>query len=165
MQLRPRIALIAALARNRVIGQGNRMPWHLPEDLRHFKRLTSGHAVVMGRRTFASIGRALPNRTNIVVTRDAAFAAEGVRVAHSLDEALAMAPGDDVVFVIGGGELYEQTLDRADVLHLTEIDAEIDGDTRFPAFDRTQFREVSRESSRDPASGLAYDFVTYERVG
>lgn len=158
----PRVALIAAVAANGTIGLGNRLPWRLPEDLRRFKALTLGHAVVMGRRTWESIGRPLPGRVNIVVTRSARFAAPGCLIAHSLDEALAAAGAADAVFVIGGGKLYRAALPLAERLLLTEIRRDFPGDTFFPAFDRAAFREASREPQR-AADGLEYDFVEYQR--
>lgn len=163
--IHPNLALIAALARNRVIGRDNGMPWRLPEDLRHFKAVTMGAPVIMGRRTFDSIGRALPGRRNIVITRDASrLAAKAVDTAPSLAAALALAGDVERVFVIGGGEIYAQALPQSARLYLTEIDAEIDGDTRFPEFDRRQWREITRESHHRDDPPLDYAFVTYERV-
>ena len=156
-------ALVAALARNRVIGVGNRLPWRLPEDLRRFKRLTMGAPVIMGRKTRESIGRPLPGRRNIVVTRERDATWEGCVVAHSLDEALALADDAAEAFVIGGAELYAQALPRADRLHLTLIDADYAGDAWFPEFDAAAWREVARESGVS-ADGLGYAFVDYERT-
>lgn len=162
--IRPNLALIAALARNRVIGRDNGMPWHLPEDLKHFKATTLGAPVIMGRRTFASIGRPLPGRRNIVITRDASrLAGNAVEVAPSLDAALALAGDTQRVFVIGGGEIYAQAMPLAAHLHLTEIDAEIDGDTHFPPVDPQLWRAVSREPRTHGDPPLAYAFVTYAR--
>jgi dihydrofolate reductase len=159
---RPRVSLIAAVARNGVIGRDGRMPWHLPEDLKRFKALTMGHAIVMGRKTFDSIGRLLPGRRTIIVTRQRNYRVEGADVVHSIDDAIALARGDDEVFVIGGGEIYVQALGRANRLHLTEIDATAEGDVHFPAIDRTQWHETSRETHR-AADGTAFAFVTYDR--
>jgi len=160
----PRITIIAALARNRVIGRGNRMPWHISDDLKRFKALTMGHPVVMGRKTFESIGKPLPGRDNIVITHSHAFAAPGCRVLHSLAEALTATQGAAQVFVIGGAEIYALALPLADRLQLTEIEAAIDGDAYFPDFDRSAWREVSREPGRTASpDSLRYDFVTYER--
>ncbi len=156
-------ALVAALARNRVIGVGNRLPWRLPEDLAHFKRLTMGAPVIMGRKTRDSIGRPLPGRRNIVVTRARDASWEGCVVAHSLDAALAAAHDAAVAFVIGGAELYAQALPRADRLHLTLIDADYAGDAWFPEFDAAEWREVAREPGVS-ADGLGYAFVDYERT-
>lgn len=161
----PRITIIAAVARNRAIGRGNALPWHLAGDLKRFKALTLGHPVVMGRKTFASIGRPLPGRENIVVTRSRSLAPAGCRVVHSLEEALAAAADAAEVFVIGGGEIYALALPLAHRLQLTEVDVEIEADAYFPAFDRGAWRELSREShaAADP-SGLRFEFVTYDRL-
>jgi dihydrofolate reductase len=156
-------ALVAALARNRVIGVGNRLPWRLPEDLARFKRLTLGAPVIMGRKTRESIGRPLPGRRNIVVTRARDASWEGCVVARSLDAALAAADDAAVAFVIGGAELYAQALPRADRLYLTLIDADYAGDAWFPEFDAAAWREVARESGVS-ADGLGYAFVDYERT-
>lgn len=162
------IVIVAAVARNGVIGKDNALPWHLPEDLKHFKSLTMGHTVVMGRKTWESLParfRPLPGRTNVVVTRNAGYAAPGATVVHSLAAAVKVVAGGmaEDLFVIGGAELYRHALPHAQRLELTEIDAEIDGDARFPAFDRTQWREVRREAGTS-ANGLAYAFVSYERL-
>lgn len=159
----PRLCLAAALAVNGVIGAEGRLPWHLPEDLKHFKTLTMGHAVIMGRRTWESIGRALPGRRNIVVTRQPGYVAPGAEVAASLAQALALCGEAALAFVIGGAELYAAALPIAHALELTEIDAAFEGDTRFPAFDRSAWREVRRERHRS-ADGLRFDFVRYERA-
>jgi dihydrofolate reductase len=158
-----RLVLLAALDRNRAIGKDNALPWHLPDDLKRFKRLTLGHPVVMGRRTYESIGRPLPGRSNIVVTRDRGLAIPGTIVVHSLDEALAAAGAASEVFVIGGEQIYALALPLADRLELTEIDTAIAGDAWFPEWDRTAFREIARESHTDAATGLAFSFVTYDR--
>ena len=147
MTQHPPLALIAARARNGVIGLDNRMPWHLPEDLAYFKRVTLGKPVVMGRKTFESIGRPLPGRLNIVVTRNPDWQAAGVQVAHSLDAALALAAAaaPEEIMLIGGAELYRQALPQADVLYLTEIDAEFAGDAFFPEVDLARWRiEIGR---------------------
>ena len=156
------LALIAAVARNGVIGGGNTLPWRLPADLKRFRALTTGHTVIMGRRTWESIGRALPGRQNIVVTRRPDYAAEGALVASSLDAALQAATLPAPAFCIGGGELYALALPQAATLHLTEIDRDFDGDTRFPEFDRATWREAAREAHHAP-EGFGYAFVTYER--
>lgn len=164
----PIIALVWAMARNGVIGRDNALPWRLPADLQHFKALTTGHPVLMGRKTFESLGRPLANRTNIVVTRDANYAPAGAQVAHSLDEALAIAtaylPADRQVFVIGGENLYTQMLPRAERLYVTLVDAEVDGDARFPALDWQQWRELERrEHPADDRNRYACRFLTLER--
>lgn len=160
----PRVVLIAALDRNRAIGKANALPWRLAEDLARFKRLTLGHPVVMGRKTYDSIGRPLPGRDNIVVSRDRSLAIPGATVVGSLDAALAAAGAADQVYVIGGGEIYALALPRADRLELTEVETAIAGDAWFPAWKRASFREVARERHLDRACGLAFSFVTYERV-
>lgn len=133
-----------------MIGRGNAVPWHLPSDMRHFKQLTTGHAVIMGRRTFESVGRPLPNRRNIVVTRDPTYRAEGIEVSRSLDEALALADrGEGEAFVAGGAEIYRLALPRADRLYLTVVHAAIPGDTYFPHLDLREWR-LDREE-RHPA--------------
>ncbi len=156
------LALVAAVAKNGVIGSGNALPWRLPEDLRRFRALTMGHAVIMGRKTWQSIGRPLPGRQNIVVTRQRNLAAEGATVVASLDDALRAVSLPAPAFCIGGGELYALALPRATTLHCTQIDREFAGDTRFPEIDRDTWRETSRETHRAP-EGFDYAFVTFER--
>lgn len=157
------LSIIAAWARNGVIGAGNALPWRLPEDLQHFKRLTLGHHIVMGRKTFESLGRPLPGRTSVVVSRAAAYPLPaGCLLAGSVELALALCGDDPEVFCIGGEQLYAQALPLADRLYLTEIDADFVGDAWFPAFDRADWQEVSREP-RVGAGGLAFAFVTYRR--
>ena len=164
----PRISIVAAVARNRVIGIGNQMPWHLPEDMKRFKRLTLGHAVIMGRRTFESIvetsGKPLAGRDNIVVTRSREWTCSGCRAVHSLAAALAAVHEPQHAFVIGGAEIYALALPIASRLHITEIERDFDGDRFFPDFDRSQWREVSRERIAPGGSErFAYAFVEYER--
>lgn len=159
----PRVHLVAAVASNRVIGASGKLPWHLPEDLRHFKALTFGHPVIMGRRTWDSLGRPLSGRDNIVVTRSQRFEAPGASVARSLEAALGLCADSPVAFVIGGGELYVAALEYADALLLTEIQRDYEGDARFPDFDRSAWRECER-LQRSSAEGLRYDFVRYERA-
>ncbi len=139
------LTLVAAVGRNAVIGDGQSMPWHLPQDLAHFKRTTMGGVMLMGRRTFDSIGTALPGRRSIVVTHDSDWSAGGVEVAHSLAEALLIA-GDHEVFVIGGGEIYAQTMEAAHRLAITEVDQASEGQVRFPSIDPSVWRETSRET-------------------
>ena len=160
----PRVTLVVAATDHGVIGRDGGMPWHLPADLAHFKRVTMGHPIVMGRRTYASIGRALPGRLNVVVTRDRSFAAAGVSVAHSLDGALAACGDAPEVMVIGGGELYRDALPRATRIHLTRIHASIDGDTYFPALDPAAWHETAREErAADERNVYPLSFVTLER--
>jgi dihydrofolate reductase len=159
------VTVIAAVARGGVIGRDGGIPWRLPEDLARFKQLTTGHAVVMGRRTWDSIPdrfRPLPERRNVVVTRDATWSAEGAERASSVEDALALLSGEERVFVIGGGEIYASALPHADELDLTEIDAEIEGDTFLPALDPARFVEAGREE-RVSADGLPFAFVRYRR--
>jgi dihydrofolate reductase len=165
------LAIVVAAARNGVIGRANAMPWHLPQDLRHFKRVTMGKPIVMGRKTFESIGKPLPGRVNIVVTRNAAFDADGVRVASSLDAALALARqvaaanGVDSAAIIGGAEIYRAALPLADRLYLTEIHADIDGDAALPAIDWSRWQELSRERhAADASNPYDYSFVEYKRT-
>ena len=157
------LTLIVAVARNGIIGRDNTLPWHLPEDLKHFKALTTGHPIVMGRKTWESLGRPLPGRHNIVVTHDAAYYAAGATVVNSLEDALRLVNGAEELFVIGGAEIYRLALPLADRLQLTELDADFTGDTHFPDFNRSKWRETQRERHCS-ATGLDYAFVTYERA-
>jgi dihydrofolate reductase len=160
----PPLAVIAAVAANGVIGSDNRLPWRLADDLKRFRALTTGHAVIMGRRTWESLGRALPGRQNIVVTRRHGFAAPGAETAASLDEALARVRLPGPAFCIGGAELYAEALARAGILYLTEIARDFPGDAFFPAFDRAAWREAEREPGVVPGpDGFAYAYVTYLR--
>jgi len=159
----PRIYLIAAVAQNGVIGVDGGMPWRLREDLQHFKRLTLGHPMVMGRRTWESLGRALPGREHIVVTRTPGYQAPGAVITASLEDALARCAGKPVVFVIGGERLFAESLPLASGLELTEIHKDYRGDTHFPPFDRAKWREVWREA-HTAADGMRFDFVRYERA-
>jgi dihydrofolate reductase len=160
----PHVTLVAAIAANGVIGHDNALPWRLPGDLKHFRALTMGHAVIMGRRTFDSLGKPLPGRINIVVSREAGRRIDGASVVASLDAALLAVPAGAEAFVIGGADIYRLALAYADRLAFTEVRANFAGDVRFPDYDRSLFHETARESCVDPASGLAYDFVTYERT-
>jgi dihydrofolate reductase len=165
MVLPARVAIVAALARNRAIGRDNAMPWRLPEDLKRFKRLTMGHAVIMGRKTFESIGTPLIGRNNIVITRSREWSPPGCVVAHSLESALAAAGGSQDAFVIGGAQIYALALPHAQRLHMTEIDCDFEGDAFFPDYDRSRWREVSRErhASNGP-DGFDFAFVDYDRA-
>ena len=160
---RQRISLIAALATNRVIGIENRLPWKLSDDLRHFKALTLGHHILMGRKTYESIGRPLPGRTTVIITRATLSAPDGCLVAHSIQDAIAACDGDEEIFFVGGADLYRQALPLADRLYLTEIQADVKGDAWFPEFDRAQWNEVSRDRRTEETSGLEFHFVVYER--
>ena len=160
----PGLAVIAAVAANGTIGAGNRLPWRLPEDLRHFRSLTLGHSVIMGRRTWESLPQPLAGRQNIVVTRNGALAGRGAEVASSLADALARVALPEPAFVIGGAQLYAAALARAATLYLTEIAREYDGDTTFPPFDRSAWREVVRQEHLAAADGIPFAFVTYVRA-
>jgi dihydrofolate reductase len=155
--------IIVAVASNGVMGDGPRIPWRLPPDLKRFKQLTMGHWMIMGRKTFESIGRALPGRTTVVVTHRDFAAPEGVRVARSIDEALALAQGDEV-FICGGAEIYRQTLPIADRMHFTRIEQPFQGDVVFPDVDWSSWRVVARERHQATAEiPFAYEFVDYEK--
>jgi dihydrofolate reductase len=159
------ISLIAAMDNNRVIGKKNALPWYLPADLRHFKKLTMGKPIIMGSTTFASIGKALPNRINIVMTHDKEFRAEGCIIAHSVEEALAAAMDYDEVMVIGGANIFAQFLPLAHKMYLTMIDTEIDGDVYFPAWNHNEWRETSREAHKpDEKNKYPHTFVTLKRI-
>jgi dihydrofolate reductase len=158
------IALVVAVAENRVIGKENKLIWHLPADLKYFKQLTSGHPIIMGRKTYESIGRPLPNRTNIVITRQADFKAEGCLVANSLTDALMLAQQlDENIYVIGGAEIYKQAMFLADTIYLTEVHHSFEGDTFFPEIDTILWEETAREDHQpDEKNAYAYSFVTYK---
>ncbi|MEQ7871883.1 dihydrofolate reductase [Chromohalobacter salexigens] len=165
------IALVAAMSRNRVIGVDNQLPWHLPEDLKFFKAVTMSKPLVMGRKTFESIGRPLPGRLNIVVTRDRGYAQDhdGIRVCHDLASALDMADGQAIIdgvediCVIGGGEIFAEALPCATRLYLTEVDIEVEGDAWFPAFDAREWQETQRVPGQGGEGKPEYAFVHYTR--
>ncbi|MCS0540866.1 type 3 dihydrofolate reductase [Aeromonas veronii] len=161
-----KISMIAAMAHDRVIGKDNQMPWHMPADLAHFKRVTLGKPVLMGRKTFESIGRPLPGRRNLVISRNPDYQAEGIEVVGSVEAALALLAGSSVeeLMVIGGGLLYAEMLPSADFLYLTRIDLAVEGDTRFPAFDDGQWQRVDCESHpADEKNPHPYSFETWQR--
>ena len=164
----PRIVLVAAMDRNRAIGRDKDLPWHLPDDFRHFKALTLGKPILMGRRTAESLGRALPGRRNLVLTRGGRVPFEGMEAVTSLDDALHIAAGDGAqeLCVIGGAQVYALALPRASVLHLTHVDTVVDGaDTFFPAFDADDWQVVSREPhAADARHAFAFEFVEYRRA-
>jgi len=167
MPVSPPIVVVAAVARNHVIGSAGDLPWRLPADMRRFKAITLGKPMIMGRKTFESIGRPLPGRRTVVVTRDARWSAEGVETAPSLQAALALAvqTGPEEIVIAGGGEIYAQALPLADRLRLTWVEAEPHGDARFPAFDRSDWREVAREHHPAAEGRPAFAFVDYVRAG
>ena len=161
-----KISMIAAMAHDRVIGKDNQMPWHLPADLAHFKRVTLGKPVLMGRKTFESIGRPLPGRRNLVISRNPDYQAEGIEVVGSVEAALALLAGSSVeeLMVIGGGHLYAEMLPSADCLYLTQIDLAVEGDTRFPAFDDGEWQRIACESHpADEKNPHPYSFETWLR--
>ncbi|HCT41224.1 MAG TPA: dihydrofolate reductase [Moraxellaceae bacterium] len=167
---KPRLALIAAVAENGCIGIGNKLPWYLPEDLKYFKAVTSGKAVIMGRTTFDSLGRPLPNRTNIVITRNTSFTApEGVRVVHSLDEAIALAEsvafidGSEEIIIIGGSQIYAEALPHVDRMYLTEVKKSVPGDAFFPEWNRQEWQETGRQDHHYEPAQTDYSFVVYDR--
>lgn len=158
------VALIVAMAKNRTIGVNNTLPWRCPEDLKHFKALTMGHHMIMGRKTFDSIGKPLPGRTTVVVTRNTDLNIAGCLIAHSLEQAVAACAGDDDIFIVGGAELYAQSLALVDTLYITEIQQEVEGDAHFPELNLNEWQEVSRDvRSQTTPQPLEYHFVTYQR--
>ncbi len=158
------LSLIVAMDDNRLIGNKNKLPWHLPADLAFFKRTTMGKPIVMGRKTYESIGKPLPGRRNIVITRDAAFSAAGCEVANSIESAMSLTKDDDEVMLIGGASLYQQTIARATQLYITRIHQGFEGDTWFPEIDLREWEEVKREHfDADHSNQYAYSFIKYVR--
>jgi dihydrofolate reductase len=163
--MQARISIIVAMARNRTIGVNNTLPWRCPEDLKHFKSLTMGHHMIMGRKTFDSIGKPLPGRTTVVVTRNRELKIDGCIVTHTLDEAIKACAGDEEIFIVGGAELYTQALPLADTIYLTEIQQDVTGDAHFPEFKQNKWQEISRVArTQDAPQPLAYHFVTYHLI-
>ena len=158
----PCLSLIVAVARNGVIGANNTLPWHLPEDLKRFRALTTGHHIIMGRKTYESLNRLLPGRTSVIVSRNADYSVTGALVANSLQQAIELCGSDEEIFLIGGAELFGQGLQLADRLYLTEIDAYFEGDVFFPDFDPKTWHETSREQHAS-AQGLGISYITYQR--
>lgn len=158
----PKLALIVAIAKDGVIGINNTLPWHLPEDLKRFRALTMGHHIIMGRKTYDSLGRLLPGRTTVIVTRNREYQVEGALIAHSLQDAIALCKNDDEVFLIGGAELYQAGLALADKLYITEIDLDVTGDAHFPQIPHSQWQQVAREAHISE-KGLKFNYVTYQR--
>lgn len=156
-------SIIVAVANNNVIGQHNTLPWHLPKDLKRFKALTMGHHIIMGRKTYESLGRLLPGRTTVIVTRNKHYHVEGAVIVHSLKQALEACQDDAEVFLIGGAELYKIGLAHADKLYITEVHNDFDGDAFLPIFDVVHWQETSREKHR-AENGLTFSYVTYERT-
>lgn len=156
------LSVIVAVARNNVIGLDNTLPWHLPEDLKRFRALTTGHHIIMGRKTYESLGRLLPGRTTVIVTRNPNYKVEGALIASSLEAAIVLSQSDDEAFLIGGAELYQHGLELANKLYVTEIALEVVGDAHFPAVDTVEWQETSREAHTSE-QGLAFSYVTYLR--
>ena len=152
------LSIIVAVARNRVIGANNTLPWHLPEDLKRFRALTTGHHIIMGRKTYESINRLLPGRTTVIVTRNSNYQVAGALIANSLQQAIKLCGNDEEVFLIGGAELYRDGMKLANKLYITEIDAAFEGDAFFPEFDKTKWQEISRERHTS-AQGLNFSYV------
>jgi dihydrofolate reductase len=159
---KPIVSLIAAMANNRVIGKGNQMPWHLPADLGHFKTVTFGKPVIMGRKTYESIGRPLPGRRNIIISRNRNYKIEGCETAVSLEEAMELVNEVEEIMIIGGGHVYSQAIPLADRLYLTFIDLDVDGDTQFPEFEHLKLTEVKREKHlKDEKNSYDYQFIDF----
>lgn len=159
------LSIIAALSDNRMIGRDNKLPWHLPADLAHFKRITMGKPIIMGRKTWESLPGLLPHRTHVVVTRDRDYVAEGASVVHSIAEAVGLVADVDELFVVGGANIYAQTLPLASTMYLTQVHQTIDGDTRFPDYEAGEWREMSRQRySSDTRNAYDYSFVEMCRV-
>jgi dihydrofolate reductase len=158
------ISIIVAMAKNRTIGVNNTLPWRCPEDLKHFKALTMGHHMIMGRKTFDSIGTPLPGRITVVITRNTDLQIEGCIMAYSLKGAISACVGDAEIFIVGGAEIYAQSLTLVDTLYITEIQQEIEGDAHFPELNLNEWQEVSRDvRSQTTPQPLEYHFVTYKR--
>ncbi len=159
------ITLIAAMAKNRVIGKDNQLIWHFPNDLKHFKTLTSGHHIIMGRKTFESVGKPLPKRTNIIITRQEGYSVEGCLVAHSIEEALSLVKNDEQPFIVGGAEVYKQALEVAQTIELTLIHSDYEGDSYFPEFDSSEWKLARGEKKEADAKHIhPYEFLTYKKL-
>ena len=161
------ISAVVAMAENRVIGKNNQLPWHLPADLKHFKNITTGHPILMGRKTYESIGKPLPNRTNIVITRDQSYKAPGCEVVSSLEEAIALAAThqSQEIFIIGGAEVYRQLLPRIQRIYLTVVHHTFEGDVYFPELKMNEWHEVEHESHQpDEKNAYTYSFLKLERI-
>ncbi len=158
------ISVIAAIGENRELGFGNKLLWHLPDDLKRFKEITRGHSVITGRRTYESIGRLLPDRKNIIITRNKNFKVEDAVIVSDFEEALEKCKGEDEVFVIGGGEVYKEALPHSDKLYLTEVESEFEADTHFPAFDKSEWKKMSEEfHPKDEKHLYDFTFKIYEK--
>jgi dihydrofolate reductase len=158
------ICLLVAMDNNRTIGKNNDLPWYLPADLKYFKKVTMGHPIVMGRKTYESIGRPLPGRENIIITRDKSYRIEGANVVHSIQEAIDLTNGEEEVFVIGGAEIFKQILPVSDRLYITQIEHDFDGDTFFPNINYAEWKIISKEKGiKDEKNPYDFYYVVYER--
>ncbi|WP_026562615.1 dihydrofolate reductase [Bacillus sp. J37] len=160
------ISLIVAMDKHRLIGRDNQLPWHLPQDLAYFKKVTMNHKIIMGRKTFESIGRPLPGRENIIITRDSTYSQEGCTILHSIDEILKLSSrSNEELFVIGGAEIFKEILSVSDRLYITEIDDVFEGDTYFPDRKETEWKKISIEKgTKDEKNPYDFEFVVYEKI-
>ena len=159
------VTIVAAISENHVIGKDNKLLWYLPTDLKHFKDITTGHTVIMGRKTYDSVGKPLPKRRNIIITRTQ-IKIEGCEVVNSIADAMALCAGEDVVFIVGGAEIYKQSMHLTDRMYLTIVHKEFEGDSFFPEINSQDWKEVFREDHEpDEKNALPYSFITYERIG
>lgn len=162
---KPIISIIVAMANNRVIGKNNQMPWHLPADLAHFKKVTLGKPIIMGRKTYESIGRPLPGRKNIIISRNTDYIVEGCQSVTSIESAFKLVKDEEEIFIIGGGYLYSQLIEQANKLYLTFIDLEVNGDTQFPDFTQLNLKEEKREKHlKDEKNPYNYEFVDFSVI-
>ena len=162
LKKKSKVTIIAAIDENQVLGKDNQLIWHLPDDLKRFKRLTTGHAIIMGRKTFESLPKALPNRQNIVVTRNPNYSSEGITVCHSIEAAIECAKDDEQPFIIGGAQIYEQGLKFASIIEVTKIHTQFEGDVFFPKIDYKKWSEVKRQIMEH--TDFDYSFITYEKI-
>jgi len=157
-----KISIIVAMSKNRVIGVKNSLPWHISEDLKRFKRLTTGYPIIMGRKTFESIGKPLPERRNIVISRNQNLKLQDVEVVKSIEDALKICSSENLIYIIGGEQIYNLAMPYANNIHLTEVNKEVEGDAFFPEFDKNEWKEIARENSKDFID-TSYSFVEYRR--
>ncbi len=162
--MKPRVSIIVAMAKNRVIGANNALPWHLSADLKRFKALTMGHHIIMGRKTFESIGRVLPGRTSVVVSRNSQFQVPGAKTVRSVGDAMEAGKDDSEIFIIGGEEIFRSALPLADRVYVTEIDRDFEGNVRFPELDPREWQAIERTRHRDPDQQLDYAFAVLDRI-
>ena len=157
-----KISIIVAMSKNRVIGVKNSLPWHISEDLKRFKRLTTGYPIIMGRKTFESIGKPLPERRNIVISRNQNLKVQDIEVVKSIEDALKICSSENLIYIIGGEQIYNLAMPYANNIHLTEVNKEVEGDAFFPEFDKNEWKEIARENSKDFID-TSYSFVEYRR--